>query len=116
MAPGYSRLILNESVIPDIDCPAFFAAGDINMMSILAGIKRSCSQWIELLRSVGFEEVHVSTSPYSGDEEGVIEVMLPTERDTVVIDDEGKDTSTLPMLGSRVCGMAKPWNNKCMQE
>lgn len=79
MAPGYSRLILNESVIPDVDCPAFFAAGDINMMSILAGIKRSYSQWIELLRSVGFEEVHISTSPYSGEEEGIIEAMLPAE-------------------------------------
>ena len=62
--------------MPDMDCPAFFAAGDINMMSILAGIKRSHLQWIELLESVGFEEIRISTSPYSGDEEGIIEAMI----------------------------------------
>ena len=76
MAPGYSKLILNESVMPEMDCPAFFAAGDLNMMSILGGMKRSRSQWIELLTSAGFERVRVRTSPYSGDEEGVIEAVI----------------------------------------
>ena len=79
MAPGYSKLILNESVMPDMDCPAFFAAGDINMMSILAGIKRSRSQWMELLQSAGFVAVRIWTSPYSEDEEGVIEAMVAVD-------------------------------------
>ena len=43
MTPGYSKLILNESIMPDMDCPAFIAAADINMMFILAGTKRSRS-------------------------------------------------------------------------
>ncbi len=79
MTPGYSKLILNESVIPDKGCPAFFAAGDINMMSMLGGIKRSSLQWIELLKSVGFDEISVSISPHIGDEEGIVEAMVATD-------------------------------------
>lgn len=79
MAPGYSKLLLNESVIPETDCPAFFAAGDINMMSILAGMKRTRRQWTALLQSVGFVEVRIWPSPYSEDEEGIIEAMVTVE-------------------------------------
>lgn len=78
MKPGYSKILLNESVLPDKDCPSFFAAGDINMMSILAGIMRTRRQWTELIESVGLELVEIKTSPHSGDVEGVIEAMLRT--------------------------------------
>ena len=67
MTPRYSKLVLNESIMPDMNCPAFFAAGDINTMSILAGIKRSRLHWIELLESVGFSAVQIWMSPYHGD-------------------------------------------------
>lgn len=73
--------------MPDMDCPAFFAAGDVNMMSLLAGIKRSRLQWIELLKSVGFEEVRVWISPYSGDEEGVVEAMVALGGDDAALDE-----------------------------
>lgn len=78
MEPGYSKILLNESVLPNRDCPSFFAAGDINMMSILAGIARTRRQWVELVESVGLEVVKIWTSPHSGDVEGVIEAMLKT--------------------------------------
>ena len=76
MEPGYSRLLLNESIIPDMNCPSFFAAGDINMMAIVAGLKRTREQWLLLLQSVDLEVVDIWKSPYVGDEEGVIEAVV----------------------------------------
>lgn len=76
MKPGYSRIILNETVLPDIHCPAFFAAGDITMMAVLAAMKRSRAQWTELLESVGLKVMKIWTSPDPEDSEGVIEAML----------------------------------------
>ena len=77
MTPGYSKLLLNESVLPDVGCPSFFAAGDINMMSIMAGKKRSRGQWLELLQSVDLDVIEFWNSSDDGaDDEGVIEAML----------------------------------------
>ncbi|KAF4627642.1 hypothetical protein G7Y89_g10513 [Cudoniella acicularis] len=78
MKPGYSKILLNESVLPERDCPAFFAAGDLNMMSCLAGIKRTEKQWVDLVSLVGLELVKIWKNPFSDDEEGVIEVVLKT--------------------------------------
>ena len=77
MTPGYPRLLLNETVIPQTDCPLFFAALDISMMCINAGIKRTEEQWTELLKSVGFEIVSLRYSGDTGDMEAIIEVMRP---------------------------------------
>ncbi|MCJ1392558.1 hypothetical protein MMC18_005426 [Xylographa bjoerkii] len=76
MKPGYSKIILNETVLPDTDCPSWFATNDIDMMAILAGLQRSRTQWIELLQSVDLDVVRIWTSPDSEDSEGVIEAML----------------------------------------
>ncbi|KAI9662220.1 MAG: hypothetical protein M1821_008386 [Bathelium mastoideum] len=38
MRPGYSRLLLNETVLPGKGCPPFFAGIDWNMMAISAGM------------------------------------------------------------------------------
>lgn len=76
MVPGYSRLLLNETILPDIGCPSFFAAGDITMMAVLAGLKRSRKQWIDLLESVGLKVAKIWSSPYHGDYEGVVEAMI----------------------------------------
>ncbi|TVY78544.1 O-methyltransferase asqD [Lachnellula suecica] len=76
MKPGYSKVLLNESILPERDCPAFFAAGDLNMMSCVAGIKRTEKQWAELVESAGLQLVKIWKSPFSGDEEGVVEAVL----------------------------------------
>ena len=76
MRPGYSKILLNEIVLPDRNCPADFAAADINMMSVLSGLERSRSHWIELVESVGLEIVAVRESPFEEDSEGVVEAML----------------------------------------
>lgn len=76
MTPGYSKVLLNESVLPDMGCPSYLAAGDINMMSIMAGKQRSRGQWLELLQSVGLNVIRIWNSLDSGNDEGVIEAML----------------------------------------
>ena len=53
-----------------------FAAADINMMSVLAGMERSRSHWVEFVESVGLKVVAVHTSPFTKDSEGVVEAML----------------------------------------
>ena len=77
MKPNYSKLLLNESVLPDVDCPSSLAAGDINMMSIMGGMKRTEGQWEELLRSVDLHVVKIWESPNLGSEEAVIQAVLP---------------------------------------
>ena len=77
LVPGYSKILLNESVLPDRDCPAMSAAQDINMMCILGGQKRARQQWMELVRAAGLEVVRIWESPHVSDE-AVIEAMLPS--------------------------------------
>ena len=74
MTPGYSKILLNESILPDIGCSSSLAAGDINMMSIMAGKKRSRREWLELLESVNLKIIRIWDSPDS--DEGVLEAML----------------------------------------
>ncbi|MCJ1401979.1 hypothetical protein MMC11_005196 [Xylographa trunciseda] len=76
MKPGYSKIVLNETVLPDMDCPSWFATNDVDMMAILAGLQRSRTQWIELLQSVDLEVVRIWTSPDGDDSEGIIEATL----------------------------------------
>ncbi|MCJ1437024.1 hypothetical protein MMC27_006409 [Xylographa pallens] len=76
MKPGYSKIVLNETVLPDINCPPWFATNDIDMMAILAGLQRSRAQWVDLLRSVDLEVEDIWSSPDSEDSEGVIVAML----------------------------------------
>ena len=76
MKPGYSKILINESVLPDRDCPYFFAAADLNMMAILGGMERTRQQWFALLESVGLEVVRIWESPYEDDADGVIEAKL----------------------------------------
>lgn len=76
MRPGYSKLLLNESILPDQNCSPYYAAMDINMMCILAGIERSRTQWTGLIESAGLYIERIWNSPEAGNEEGIIEVVL----------------------------------------
>ena len=80
MEPGYSRLLLNEIVLPERDCPAFFAAADITMMAVLAGMGRDRGQWTTLVESAGLQVCRIWESPEDGDFEGVIEAVRPVEQ------------------------------------
>ena len=76
MVPGYSKILLNESVLPDRGCPPHFAASDINMMSIMAGRVRTEGQWRELLQSINLQIIRIWPSTDGGNQEAVIEAML----------------------------------------
>ncbi|KAK1831000.1 S-adenosyl-L-methionine-dependent methyltransferase [Podospora conica] len=73
MTPGFSRILLNETIIPEKDCPALLAAADITMMSLLAGMERTREQWVALVESAGLRVVKIWQSPDFRDLEGVIE-------------------------------------------
>ncbi|KAJ5675961.1 S-adenosyl-L-methionine-dependent methyltransferase [Penicillium macrosclerotiorum] len=74
MEPGYSKLIINELILPDIQCSLFDAGLDINMMNLHSGIERSESQWTSILNGAGLEVVKFWYNP--GEGPGVIEAIL----------------------------------------
>lgn len=76
MKVGYSKILLNEPVLPNINCGSWFATADLNMMSVSAGMERTRKQWIDLLQSVDLEVVKIWSSPDDGEEDSVIEAML----------------------------------------
>jgi hypothetical protein len=49
MTKGYSKLFINDIILPDVNCSLFQAGFDINMMAMHAGIERSRNQWTTLL-------------------------------------------------------------------
>ncbi|KAJ6111287.1 hypothetical protein N7486_003522 [Penicillium sp. IBT 16267x] len=53
MSALYSRIVIVDFVLPDINVPRMQSAMDIQMMSIGAGVERSKKQWMDLLASVG---------------------------------------------------------------
>ena len=75
MKPGYSKLLINDAVLPDRDCPSFAAAADLNMMSISGAMERTKRQWIDLIESVDLRVVRIWESPYKSDVDGIIEAM-----------------------------------------
>lgn len=76
MKAGYSKILLNEPILPKKNCGSWFAAPDINMMSFFAGGERTRKQWGDLLQSVDFEVVKIWSSPYDGEEDSIFEAML----------------------------------------
>lgn len=76
MTPGYSRLILNENVLPDRNCAPWAATMDINMMTIMSGSERTKSEWFRLIESTGLEILKISESSSVEDVEGIIECIL----------------------------------------
>jgi len=74
MKPGYSKLLLNEFILPDQGCPLFPAGFDLQMMAMHAAQERNESQWKELLEKSGLKLIKFWI-PSSGGE-GIVEVEL----------------------------------------
>ncbi|MCJ1309424.1 hypothetical protein MMC25_003083 [Agyrium rufum] len=74
MKPGYSKLIVNEVVIPDVGATLHQAQLDIIMMVCLAAVERTETMWRKLLEQVGLK----ITKIWQLDEatENLIEAML----------------------------------------
>jgi hypothetical protein len=56
--PGFSKLLIQENVLPNRGCPKRGALGDIAMMQH-TGMERNEDQWRQLLSSVGFEILRI---------------------------------------------------------
>ena len=73
MEKDYSRLLINDFVLPDTGCDPHPALLDIMMMSLVCGAERTEKQWRKLLDSVGLEIVNIWRSPGA---ESLIETKL----------------------------------------
>ncbi|KAJ5775356.1 O-methyltransferase family 2 [Penicillium nucicola] len=73
MKPGFSKLILHESILPDKGCDLSTACISVMMMVQVAAFERSEAQWRDLLESVGLSHITFHQSPGVG--EGIIEAM-----------------------------------------
>ncbi|KAE8150972.1 S-adenosyl-L-methionine-dependent methyltransferase [Aspergillus avenaceus] len=69
MEPGYSRLIINDQIIPDRDCDFATACIGIMMMLQVGALERTEKQWRGLLTSVGLTDVSFHQAPGA---EGII--------------------------------------------
>jgi len=56
--PGFSKLLIQENVLPNRGCPKRGALGDIAMMQH-TGMERSEDQWRQLLSQAGFEILRI---------------------------------------------------------
>ena len=74
MLPGYSKLLINDYVLPDRDCPLSLAGMDLAMMTTHAAMERTEMQWQELLRAAGLSKFKIWTPP--DEAEGIIEISL----------------------------------------
>lgn len=73
MEPGYSRLVINENIIPDRDCDYNVACLSMLMMVQVGALERTELQWRELLSSMGLTDVSFYQTPEGpGGGEGVI--------------------------------------------
>lgn len=74
MTKDYSKLIINELVIPSQGATSIATLVDLNMMAMFAAIERTESHWHELLNSVGLVIAKIWTD--TPDAESIIEAVL----------------------------------------
>ena len=74
MVRDYSKIVINEMVLPNQGASVIATQIDMAMLSILGGMERTEKQWHELLNSVGLKIVHVWMDDQ--DAEAVIEAEL----------------------------------------
>ena len=55
MEPGYSRLLINEAVIPDVGASWAHTSLDLFMMALASATERTETQWRDLLESAGLK-------------------------------------------------------------
>ena len=76
MKPGYSKLLIEDLVLPDRDADMRQASVDMTMYFMPEGIERTTSQWKDLLERAGLQIIKI-WSDRSG-MESVIEAELET--------------------------------------
>ena len=61
MKKGYSKLLINENIVPDRGADWKITSLDWFMMALAASAERTETEWIELLRSAGLKVVGIWT-------------------------------------------------------
>ncbi|KAL8931637.1 MAG: hypothetical protein Q9216_007133 [Gyalolechia sp. 2 TL-2023] len=74
MAPGYSKVIINDIVMPRRGAGPFATKQDLLMMSLFSAIERTEQLWKDLLHAAGLKIVKIWTT--EGAAEDIIEAML----------------------------------------
>ncbi|KAL9610087.1 MAG: hypothetical protein Q9167_005196 [Letrouitia subvulpina] len=74
MRKDYSKLLVHEAVLPDVNVPAYGAFLDISMMALETGAERTSKQWHDLLGSVGLRIEKIWSA--DGGIESVIEAVI----------------------------------------
>ena len=55
MTPGYSKILINEMVLPNKGATLIGAQRDLAMMTIVAATERTEQQWRDLIGSAGLK-------------------------------------------------------------
>ncbi|KAI4128674.1 MAG: hypothetical protein LQ338_002620 [Usnochroma carphineum] len=74
MRPGYSKVLVNEFIVPEVGASDFIVACDLVMMGLNGGMERTESQWTSLLASAGLRIEKIWT--LNEQTESVIEAVL----------------------------------------
>ncbi|BCS24052.1 uncharacterized protein APUU_40496A [Aspergillus puulaauensis] len=74
MTPGYSKLLINDMLVPEQGASKYQAGADISMMAFSGGMERTKPQWRALLETAGFQIVEFWEPAGEGD--GIIEVVI----------------------------------------
>ncbi|EPS39609.1 hypothetical protein H072_6706 [Dactylellina haptotyla CBS 200.50] len=75
MKPGYSKILINEIVIPETDADWFSTSVDILMMVVHSSAERREKEWRALIESAGLSVVKIWTCGSAS--EKLVEVELP---------------------------------------
>lgn len=75
MKPGYSKLILEEFILPDTKAALLPCMTDLAVMLFSSGLERNRQRWTNLMESVGLKILQFWVP--KGDGMGIIEVELP---------------------------------------
>lgn len=74
LEPGYSQLLIEESVLPERGTDPFIAGADLLMMKIVDGQERTLANWTAVLEQAGYKIVKLW--PAAGGRTSVIEAEL----------------------------------------
>ncbi|ORY18967.1 sterigmatocystin 8-O-methyltransferase [Clohesyomyces aquaticus] len=74
MKPGFSKILINDFVLPNEKCPLNLCGFDLAMMALHSGQERTESQWRNVVTRAGLEVIQI-WSPES-ECEGIVECQL----------------------------------------
>lgn len=72
LTPGYSKVIINENIIPNTGADPIATALDLGMLCLNTSSERTEQDWTDLLNKAGFK-VTGAWAPQGGESQGVVE-------------------------------------------